>query len=427
MKKIAFMLVMLMGGVHLFAQEGDEGYPGAIFEVGSARSTGIGNTFVALADAPEAVFFNPAGLGKVNYSNLSLLGSSLRAGAVHSIVSFTMPWATYGTFGLTYTGVFGRVTDVKDTLGIPTPGVTAGVTMSGFLLSYGKKFGFISAGISPKLIFNTLWNTQALGFDVDIGTIFYPLKLIVPKFPYDMVALGLTVKNILGSGLTYEKEKEHLPRVIKSGVALKFMEDRFSIAADFSLIPWDTITVSKYSGGFEIVPVRNFTLRAGVNKNTFNAGFGLKWELTRAMGLNLDYAVVANHRSEFIVGLIHKLSFEFALKNIGGIWVDVSPGILKSPIEYANIFLHGVAPFHGKTRRWEFLIKDREGNIRYRTQRDVYTEVDELPSKITWNGIDNIRGGQVPSDKYYYEIKITDKLGDEIKYSGYLMTVKWGE
>ena len=51
----------------------------------SARSVGLGNTFVAIADDPSAIFANPAGVRQmknfqVSYTNVSLLYSGVDGG-----------------------------------------------------------------------------------------------------------------------------------------------------------------------------------------------------------------------------------------------------------------------------------------------------------------------------------------------------------
>lgn len=421
-KKIS--ILVLLGFTFLLAQEGEAGYAGAIFEAGgSARSLGMAQAFMGFSDVPEVVFYNPAGLGGVNYSNLTLLGSQTYAESFHNVIEFTMPWGTFGTFGITFAGLFASLGEVRDADNVVIE-TSANVMMSGFMLSYGKKFGLFATGLSPKLIFNNIYNTQGMGFDMDLGFLFYPLKLL-PKLPYDLFVVGLSVKNLLGSKIKMETEEDVLPRIIRTGIALHLMDGRFSVSSDVAMYSWEGSSSMKYFAGFELYPVRTFAIRGGVNKDYFTAGAGIDIDMTRTLGVCVDYAIGMHHSSQFMVPVVHKLSLNFRLKNIAGIWVEVTPSVLRSPTEYAQIIIHGGAQFKGKIKRWEFLIKDEGGNVRYRQRRDVYSERDELPPKITWNGVDNIRGGSVDSGKYYYEIRLIDKMGDVMKYTGYLVTVKW--
>jgi len=162
-----------------------------------------------------------------------------------------------------------------------------------------------------------------------------------------------------------------------------------------------------------------------MNTNYFNGGLGIILDIGRTTSLNIDYAVGMHYKSEFMMPLTHTISLNFTLKSIAGIWVETRPSVLSSPAEYVQILIHGGAQFRGKIKRWEFIIKDAGGNIRYRQRRDVYSDMDELPPKITWNGVDNIRGGSVDSGRYYYEIRLMDRMGDVMKYTGYLLTVRW--
>jgi len=421
MKKLSIILILPF--TLLLAQEGGAGYPGAIFEAGgSSRSIGMGQAFVAFSDASEVVFYNPSGLGGVHYSNLTLLSSPLYGG-VHNVLSFTMPWGTYGTFGLTFAGVFASMGEIR-TPDNEVVESSVNVMLSGFMLSYGKKFGFFAIGTSPKIIFDNIYQSQGLGFDMDIGFMLYPLKFF-PRIPYELVTLGVSVKNLLGSKIQMEEQADALPRIIRSGIAFHLMDGRLSISSDVALISWENTSDINYYAGFEIFPIHNLALRGGINTNYFNGGLGIILDIGRTTSLNIDYAVGMHYKSEFMMPLTHKISLNFTLKSIAGIWVETRPSVLSSPAEYVQILIHGGAQFRGKIKRWEFIIKDAGGNIRYRQRRDVYSDMDELPPKITWNGVDNIRGGSVDSGRYYYEIRLMDRMGDVMKYTGYLLTVRW--
>jgi hypothetical protein len=188
----------------------------------------------------------------------------------------------------------------------------------------------------------------------------------------------------------------------------------------------DTNQVFGFYEGLEIYPAKMFAVRFGANSNYFTGGVGINTELSRNMGLEVDYAFMYHYGADpGMLQPVHKVSVNLELKSVAGLWLSTVPASLTSPAEYAEITVNGAAQYKGRTRRWIFEIKDQAGNVRYRVSRDVYGTMDEIPPKFTWNGVDNIRGGQVDSGNYYYQVTIFDKLGDEIVFDGLLLKIDW--
>lgn len=423
---LAVVLLPLIAGV-AFAQDstGAGGLGAMLFESGgSARSLAMGQANTGLADQGEAVLYNPAGLAEIHTAQLSLMGGTLYGNCGQSVLSFNMPWATYGTFGLTYVGAFGAIEDPVGPDGLPIQ-IADGMNNSGVMISYAKKFGFLGIGVAPKLIFSQLADEQALGFDVDAGFSFYPVSFVA-SLPYDMVTIGLALKNLAGSRLDYlgDTMNPANPRILRAGLGLRLLDNRVMLGSDISYSLDENGEFGWYEG-LEVYPAKPLAIRAGINNKYFTFGLGIVTELSRSMGLELNYALQMNYASEFMLQPVHKLSLNLDLKTVAGIWLESKPAQLNSPADYAEIVVHGASAFKNRTKRWIFEIKDAGGNVRYRQTRDVYGEIDELPGKFTWNGVDNIRGGQVDNGTFYYSIKIIDKLGDQIIYDGQLVKVDW--
>lgn len=437
--KYVIIALALVAGI-AFAQSGGiggtGGQGGMLFEAGgSARSLAMGQANAGLADRGEAVLYNPAGLGQIHSAKLSLMGGSLYAGCFQSVLAFNMPWASYGTFGFTYVGAFGAL---EETVGEDGSGiqVSGAVNYSSMIISYAKKFGAFSVGVAPKLMFSQLSDEQALGFDADVGFMFFPLALISSaqksydpnkaRVPFDMVTIGLGVKNLLGATMSYTDSGDEPPnpRVVRAGIGGRFLDNRLNLDADISYSLGADANFGWFAG-MELYPAKLLALRFGANHNYFSGGLGIATELSRQMGIEVDYAVMLNYASTFLLEPVHKLSLNLTLKGVAGIWLEASPATLNSPADYAEITVHGAAAFKGRHKRWIFEIKDAGGNIVYRQSRDVFGELDELPAKFTWNGVNNLRGGQVDSGTYYYKITIIDNLGDEIIYDGLLVKVNW--
>lgn len=75
MKKYTFVFAMsLLFGANLFAGTGVGKYAGEFMSIGiGARALGMGGAFTALANDVTAGYWNPAGLSKINYPQLSLM------------------------------------------------------------------------------------------------------------------------------------------------------------------------------------------------------------------------------------------------------------------------------------------------------------------------------------------------------------------
>ncbi|MCK4334131.1 hypothetical protein KAX06_05035 [candidate division WOR-3 bacterium] len=431
--RYVFIALTLVVGL-AFAQtvEGTGGQGAMLFEAGgSARSLAMGQAFTALADQGEAVLYNPAGLGQIHSAKLSLLGGTLYGSTYQSVLAYNMPWATYGTFGLAYVGAFGALEETIDPYGNNIPDADAGMSNSGVMISYAKKFSAFGVGLAPKLLFSTLSDEQALAFDVDVGFMFYPLSLILAKkltgsIPYDLVTLGVAAKNLLAATMDYTGSgmEPANPRIVRAGLGIRLLDNRVKLASDVSYTLDDNSVFGWYEG-LEVYPAKLLALRAGINHNFFSFGLGVNAELSRSVALEVDYAFMMNYASEFLLEPVHKVSLNLTLKNVAGLWLASRPAELNSPADYAEITVNGASQFKRRIKRWVFEIKDAGGNVVYRKAQDVYGEIDELPSKFTWNGVNSIRGGQVDSGTYYYQITITDKLGDKIVYEGLLLKVDW--
>ena len=98
---------LLLPSAMLNAQDGKAGTQNILHEMGAgARVFGLGRAFVALADDPSAVFWNPAGLEYVPRISFSLFHTPLVAeGASYDFIGFVYPTLQLGTVGIGYSRV----------------------------------------------------------------------------------------------------------------------------------------------------------------------------------------------------------------------------------------------------------------------------------------------------------------------------------
>ncbi len=420
-----FFTILLVFGLGIVKAQtgdvsGDGGFSGAYMEVGTARSYGMGQAFTAVSDKPEAVFYNPAGLGRVNEPNLILMGAQTYT-STSSIVSFDMPWAIFGTMNLAYAGSYSYINPSDSTM--PSK---VYANQSAVWFSYGKKIKFISFGFNGKFFLNSLYNYQATGFDLDAGVMLYPMSFI-RNLPFDLLTVGLSVKNILKAKYKLISEEEQLSQIVNLGIGASLWDNKFNIGIDSRGVISDSGVVLSPRVGFEIIPISLFAFRVGGNKDVASAGLGYEFNITHGIGLAVDYALLFNYSAQEVAAPVHKLSLNFELRPFGGFWLEPDKKVLTSSHDRLKIDLHGNVQFKGRISAWEFLIKDRGGNVVYRIKRNVLDVKDELPGSLSWDQRNNVTGNPVDNGVYFYEIRVFDKLGDELRYKGRLVTINWGK
>jgi len=173
MKKIILLLLIVIGFGNIFAQNPNLGTSGAQFlqlPVG-ARSEAMGGAIVGLADDASAIFWNPAGIVKVNnvqahfsYMNWFDLFDFNAASLVYNA-------GDIGTFGAS------MVLFTTDDMEITTeeqPNGTGRYFDAGDIalgISYAKYLtDRFSVGLTVKYIEQRIWNESASGVAFDIGT-----------------------------------------------------------------------------------------------------------------------------------------------------------------------------------------------------------------------------------------------------------------
>ncbi len=197
MKRTMLGLVLALSvAVGYAGDESRKGTTGAdqlLIPVG-ARNIGSAGAFVASATGAEAIYYNPAGLAFGQGSEVMFSYMNYVADIGVSYFAGSVKFEELGTFGLSYKSLqFG---DIPVTT-FENPDGTGSTYSPGFStlgLSYARPItDRVSAGVTAKLINESILSTSAIGFAVDFGVQY--------KFQTDLW-LGVTIKNI-GSNMKY--------------------------------------------------------------------------------------------------------------------------------------------------------------------------------------------------------------------------------
>ena len=196
---------------------------------GGARALGMGEAYTAVADGPDAVYWNPAGLSAMTSPEAAYARTELPAGLHHDFLAAGFPSQfLHGTLAVGVTRLS------QDSLALVNASNQSQGSFSPhsevYALAYGARFGDsdarggrlsggdagpwigdIAAGVSLKLIEENLGTRSASAFAVDGGATFRPLGL------HDLILAG-AFRNI-GQKLNFINDAEPLPGELAASAA----------------------------------------------------------------------------------------------------------------------------------------------------------------------------------------------------------------
>jgi|CXWL01.1.fsa_nt_gi hypothetical protein len=261
-----------------------------------ARALGMGGAYTALADDANALYWNPAGLSKLEKREFTASHAEMFESTRLDFLAYAHP-TSQGTFagGLTYLSQ-GKI-EGRDSLGRQAAGYDASDAALSF--GYAHKLEVADLGATIKYLRSHIGSTEAQGAAVDVGA----------KRTFEQLSVGAAVRN-LGPGLRFADQRNDLPLRLATGVSYKFAGGH-AMAAELVNGPRGAGTGGSIGGEFQAV--KNFFLRAGYTTQTTitgGSGFDVARGVTMGLGLrnekwSLDYAVLPTGE----LGRSHRFSF----------------------------------------------------------------------------------------------------------------------
>ena len=274
------------------------------------RALGVGGAAVSLADGPEALYYNSAGLAEIaGVGFTSSYTSHLGLAGYSAIGLASRNWGV-GFLMLNSGNIPGYNAD-----GTSTDTLAYGSTA--VLLGFGidpKQFPFISSlpldfriGGRFKYLSVANGNTSGTGFGLDLGyRMGFPDMRLGPLTIAD-VGFGATATNIIGA-LSYEDHQESLRMDLRFGISARL--------ARMVLVTTDVELGGSLHFGAEYSPIPMLAVRVGMltepGATSLTAGLGVKVE-----GFVIDYAFVSHP----VLPASHRVSLtiDFAGLNLGGL------------------------------------------------------------------------------------------------------------
>ncbi len=266
---VIMISIIILGSVSYAADPGTTGANFLKIGVG-ARAAAMGEAFTAVADDSTSLYWNPAGLARVQGRELSAMYNVWFEGIGQGYVSAGFPLLG-GTMALGTNYVSMGDLEGRDESGNPTE--TFQASDLGISVGFAGRLGRFLLGLSGGMIRSTIAGDTQSAFLSTVGG----LVEISESFSLGVVAQNLGTK--LG--------EDPLPLILKVGLALKL--EPFCLAVD---IGKSQDTDLYYCVGMEGWLGNIVALRAGYRTGRdvgpgWTAGLGFKMS-----GFELDYAYV---------------------------------------------------------------------------------------------------------------------------------------
>lgn len=381
------LCVAMAGGTNAWAEEQNGGLAGDwLSQYASARSMGVGGAFVAVADEPLGVVWNPAGFSQMYQNAVHLETVRMFEGTSIDCFSFAMPGRRIPDFGLTVlslrSGDFERTNNLNESMGAFTNGELA------FLFSVAKRLNpRLSVGVNTKIVRQSVDVFSASGVGLDFGVLFNATPAI---------RLGASVLNVGGPNLTMRNIVEEYPSEFRGGLSVGLMGGRAMITTE---VDHRSDHGARLHAGSEYWINPTLALRFGSYDMSPSGGFSCRL----SPDMRLDYGM-SNHE----LGVTHRIGFSY---RFGGFFAssNADPSIF-SPIGERSVTRFDLkAKTKADVDKWRLKIVDKSDQL-----VRSFSGSGLPPSHVMWDGKTE-SGLPLPDGEYEYWLVVLDTEGREMK------------
>lgn len=287
---LSLMVGVAVVFVTTYAMAGSPGSKGAVFlKLGQgARANAMGESFVAVADDVNALYWNPAGITQIKERQATFMYSDWLEEIKYNYLAYVHPTQILG-------GIMGSAVTMLDSGSIKkygtnpinkddTQGTFDGKDIA-LAVSYAREMiEDCSLGVTVKYIQMKIDGQKSTGLGLDVGCLYKP--------KIENLTLGVAMQNFGPKLKAFVREKDALPLNFKVGGAYKLLDKALTVSLDVNF-PSDNDT--NFNLGTEYWVKEIVAIRAGyktLTKDelkssdlTFGAGFRLP-----GTGIGLDYA-----------------------------------------------------------------------------------------------------------------------------------------
>jgi hypothetical protein len=383
-----FRAGLVLGAALLLTTSGtalaqNAGQPGEwLTRYSSARSLGLGGAYVATADDPLGVLWNPAGLSFMDRNEVRFENSHLFEQTSINALGFAVPGSRWPSLGVSVvslgSGDFQRTNDVNDPLGTFNEGETA------YLITASKAVSpRFSLGANFKLVQQTLESYNGGGFGMDAGALLH----LTPHLGF-----GLSMQNLGGPSIKLRDVTETYPTGVRGGASYAVLDGRGMVALELDQVKG---LGAKVHGGVEYWIQSGLGLRMGYDDNGGSAGISLRIRPQ----YQIDYAA-ADHP----LGLEQRVGMSV---RFGGFFASsaADPEVFSPTGEHAVTRITLAARTKADPANWSLEVVDKSDAVVRRFGGD-----GQPPSHLQWDGKDET-GLPLPDGNYRYSLVVKDVAG----------------
>lgn len=280
-----------------------------------AKASGMGSAFVAVADDPSAIFWNPAGLAKLSGGSAIFDHTNWIADINYNYFAIAYNVGSAGTLGVSF--LSSNVEDMKVRTIQDPEGTGETFSVSDVMVSVAYAISLtdnFSIGFNPKFINQKIWRTNATAFGIDMGVQYIT--------PFDGIVLAMSISNFgtkmkldgTSTLVLYDPDKNstgnndripaylqtdewELPLLFRVGLAyqpVRTQMHKVTIAVD-ALHPSDNYESVNVGGEYTFNDM--FSLRAGYksmflkdSEESFTLGAGVKQMFFGNVSVKIDYS-----------------------------------------------------------------------------------------------------------------------------------------
>jgi len=283
--KLTLMQIIFFLALGAYAQsDGEYGTTSNLSYGTGARAMGLGRAYVAIANDPTAIFWNPSGLELVPKTSFSLFHHQLFEGVIYDFAGFAYPTLTYGTAGIGFARLGVGDVPITDRNGAPSPEKLTYEEVE-IYLSYAKRLPYnFYAGTTFKIrrqSFSVI-NQDDTGLGFDIGVMYRPG---LEEGIFSDFGLGFSFRNLLApalkAGRITDTEPYHLTFGVVKGIRVG-ENANINVVFDFHKSKDESLSLL---AGTEYVFRDMGTIRLGLDNMNLAFGAGVKYSF-----LQIDYS-----------------------------------------------------------------------------------------------------------------------------------------
>jgi opacity protein-like surface antigen len=323
MKKYALLTLLLIAVLNLESRTQGVSKVGTTaagflaIDVGP-RGTAMGGAFVSVADDPTAMYWNPAGIAKIDGFEAAFSNTKWIADLSFNYAAAALSLGNFGSLGLSAT--FLTMGQLEQTT-VDNPdgtGVYFDAASYALGISYARNLtDQFAIGFNGKYINERLYNESASGFALDVGALFdthfngLKLGMSISNYGTKMQLSGrdLTVQVDTDPGISgnnpninsqLQTDAYNLPLLFRVGVSMDVLKGAFDsnlILSVDALHPSDDVESVNVGGEYSFGNL--IFLRAGYkslfnndSQQGLNLGAGVRYNVVGSTTVYFDYSYI---------------------------------------------------------------------------------------------------------------------------------------